>query len=153
MEKKADHLRRVPMPGRWKNERPNVLSSGATDFGFGTDEKRTMQPSKPKSLDETYEFWKKNQSPANMDQLLRVAQPTISKALSAFAGGDKALNARAKRLAIDAFRTFDPRKGAKLSTHLYIRLQPLQREFTQRSSIRMSWMRWVSRPNMNRRRK
>jgi DNA-directed RNA polymerase specialized sigma subunit len=136
MEKKADHLRRVPMPGRWKREKqPNVLTPGSTDFGFGADEQRVTQTPKLGSLDDTYDFWQRNQSQANMDQLLRAAQPTINKALSSFAGGDKSLNARAKRLAIDAFRNYDPKKGAKLSTHLYIRLQPLQREYTQRSSI------------------
>jgi|GEM_PF-1715751 len=136
MEKKADHLRRVPIPGRWKTEKqPKTLSPGSTDFGFGANEKRVTQTPKLGSLDETYDFWKRNQSSSNMDQLLRAAQPTIGKALSSFAGGDKSLNARAKRLAIDAFRSYDPKKGAKLSTHLYIRLQPLQREYTQRSSI------------------
>lgn len=135
-EKRADHLRSVAMPGSWKpSEKPNALSQGSTDFGFGVDEKRETKAPKLGSLDQTYEFWQKNQSPANMDQLLRSAQSTIDKALSTYAGGDKALRGRAKRLAIDAFRTFDPKKGAKLNTHLLIRLKPLQREYTNRSSV------------------
>lgn len=138
MDKTADHLRKVPMPGRWKPPK-SVMSDNTTDFGFGDKKKKKQQEQStsaaPGSLDDAYEFWKKNQSPANMDRLLRAASPAINKALSSFAAGDKALTARAKRLAIDAFRTFDPKKGAKLGTHLYIRLQPLQREYTQRSTI------------------
>jgi len=134
MEKKADHLRRVPMPGRWKQEqKSDALSEGSTDFGFG---KKDDKPEvKKTSLDDAYDFWNKNRSPANMDRLLRAAQPVINKALSSFAGGNKALGARAKKLAIDAFKNYDMQKGTKLGTHLLIRLQPLQREYTNRSSI------------------
>jgi len=139
MEKTADHLRRVPMPGRWKQEQEqpkarNVLSEEATDFGFGKNNHQPESP-KPGTIDDAYEFWQRNQSTANMDRLLQAAKPTIGKALSSFAGGDKSMTARAKRLAIDAFKTFDPKRGAKLNTHLMIRLQPLQREYTSRSSI------------------
>ena len=135
MDKKADHLRSVPMPGRWKSdEKRNVLSEGSTDFGFGKQQEE-QKDSKVTSLEGAYEFWQKNQSPSNMSELLRSAQPTLSKAISSYAAGDKSYNARAKRLAIDAFRNYDPKRGTKLTTHLMIRLQPLQREYTQRSSI------------------
>jgi DNA-directed RNA polymerase specialized sigma subunit len=136
MEKTADHLRRVPMPGRWKQEQSskNVLSEEATDFGFGKNNHQPDAPT-PGTLDAAYDFWQRNQSPANMDRLLQAAKPTIGKALSSFAGGDKAMTARAKRLVVDAVKMFDPKRGAKLNTHLMIRLQPLQREYTNRSSI------------------
>jgi len=124
------------MPGRWKSpDQPNVLSQESTDFGFGTDEKREPKAKKATPLEDAYGFWQKNQSPQTMSELLRSAQPTIDKALSSYAGGDKSLTARAKRLAIDAFRNYDPKMGAKLNTHLMIRLRPLQREYTNRSSV------------------
>jgi DNA-directed RNA polymerase specialized sigma subunit len=111
-----------------------VLSTESTDFGFGKVPKTTT-PEKPQPLDEAYQFWAKNRSSENMDRLLRAASPTIGKAISSFAGGDKSYSGLAKRLAIDAFKTYDPKRGAKLNTHLFIRLKPLQREYTQRSSI------------------
>jgi len=136
MDKKADHLRPVPVPGRWKRERPNVLSPDSTDFGFGKQQTESQEKAAPVgSLDDKYQYWQRNQSPDNMNELLRAAQATIGKALSSFAAGDKSYTGRAKRLAIDAFRNYDPSKGTKLSTHLMIRLKPLQREYTQRSSI------------------
>ena len=134
MEKKAEHLRKVPMPGRWKPPEPKGKAPGSTDFGFGTAAEKAKPDNKVGSLDHEYEYWKKNQEPANMDRLLRAAKPAISKALTSFAGGYKAMTARAKRLAIEAFKSYNPTRGAKLSTHLYIRLQPLQREYTERSS-------------------
>ena len=135
-EKRAAHMRSVSMPGQWKpNDKSNVLSEGSTDFGFGASGQKEETTAKRGSLDDTYTFWQKNQSEQNMDQLLRAAQPTLDKALSSFAGGDKSLNGKAKRLAIDAFRSYDPTKGAKLNTHLMIRLKPLQRAYTNRSSV------------------
>ena len=103
MDKKADHLRRVQMPGDWKQrEQPNVLSDESTDFGFGNKKTEPTQESKekPTTLDQAYEFWNGNRSPANMDQLLQAARPVINKAISSFAGGNKALVGMAKRLAI-----------------------------------------------------
>jgi DNA-directed RNA polymerase specialized sigma subunit len=135
MRKEADHMRKVRMPGQWKSPSPNVLSQESTDFGFKKEPTSEITKAKVTPLDDAYQFWTKNQSATNMDQLLRSAGPTIGKALSSFAGGDKSYTGLAKRLAIDAFRTFDVKKGAKLNTHLFIRLQPLQREYTKRSSI------------------
>ena len=137
MEKSADHLRRVAMPGRWKaDNRKSVLSPESTDFGFGKKQDPAKPPETPsESIDDAYQFWSRNRSPSNMDRLLQAAAPTISKALSSFASGDKSYTGRAKRLAIEAFKTFDPKRGAKLRTHLFIRLKPLQREYTLRSSI------------------
>ena len=113
-----------------------------TDLGFG-DAKQVNQPQqaqptqpapKPQSLEASYEFWQRNQSPANMHQLLQAADSVIGKAITQYAGGDKAMRAKAKRLAIKAFQSFDPKQGAKLKTHLMIRLRPLQREYTKRTS-------------------
>lgn len=139
MDKNADHLRRVSMPGRWKQEsepgkKPNVLSDDSTDFGFGKN-KHTPGSKGRLPLDDAYGFWSKNRSAANMDRLLQAAQPTINNALSSFAGGDKSMTPRAKRLVVEAVKSFDPNRGTKLGTHLMIRLQPLQREYTHRSSI------------------
>jgi DNA-directed RNA polymerase specialized sigma subunit len=98
---------------------------------FGFDKAVRQEPS---NLDNAYGTWKRSPDPRTMHQLLRSAAPVISKALTSYAGGDRALSGRAKRLAIDAFKKFDPEKGTKLQTHLLIQLQPLRREYMKRTS-------------------
>lgn len=138
MEKPASHLRQVAMPGqrrpaaeeaRAANAKPDVFG---TDFGFSKVVNK--QQAAHSSLDDAYGFWDKNQSPQNLSQLLTSAKPVLHQAITSFAGGDKAYMGRARKLAVDAFRTFDPTRGAKLRTHLLIRLQPLQRSYTKRTS-------------------
>jgi DNA-directed RNA polymerase specialized sigma subunit len=102
-------------------------------FGF-EQPKNSGTQSPPNELDDAFTAWQSDQRPEHMSTLLESAQPVISKALSAYAGGNKALTGRAKLLAIKAFKSFDPKRGAKLRTHLYIRLQPLQRAYTKRTT-------------------
>ncbi len=78
-------------------------------------------------MDEAFETWQKKPTPENMGLLLDAASPTIDSALKSYAGGNPALRSRAKLLAVDAFKTYDPKKGAKISTHLMTQLQPLTR--------------------------
>ncbi|HSN72859.1 MAG TPA: sigma-70 domain-containing protein [Steroidobacteraceae bacterium] len=114
---------------------PNPEPQGEFRPQFGFDsEKNRGTAGQQSTLETAYEAWRSNQRPEQMTQLLDAARPVIDRALSAYAGGNKALTGRAKRLAIDAFKTFDPTRGAKLRTHLYIRLQPLQRAYTKRTS-------------------
>jgi len=137
MDKRGAHLRPVKVPGQPKKEEVMPEPSGenfTTDFGFGKQQEKAQQQNKPTSMDEAYDFWQRNQSPATMNQLLRAADPVIGRALTQYAGGDKAMRARAKRLAIEAFRNYDPKHATKLKTHLMIRLKPLQREYTKRTS-------------------
>jgi DNA-directed RNA polymerase specialized sigma subunit len=114
---------------------PNPKPQGEfqPQFGFDRDKNRGRNQQQS-TLESAYEMWHGNQRPEAMTQLLDAARPVIDRALSAYAGGDKALTGRAKRLAIDAFKSFDPKRGAKLRTHLYIRLQPLQRAYTRRTA-------------------
>ena len=114
---------------------PNPKPQGEFQPQFGFDnEKNRGQAAQRGALEDAYKSWHTNQRPEQLTQLLDTARPIIDRALSAYAGGNKALTGRAKRLAIDAFKSFDPNKGAKLRTHLYIRLQPLQRVYTKRTS-------------------
>ena len=106
---------------------PGLSAAGdvATDFGFKkiVDEQQKRQP-----LDEAYTTWSSDPSKKNLKALLDSARPVIDKALTSYGGGDRALSSRAKRLAISAFKNYDPARGTKLQTHLLIRLKPLQRE-------------------------
>lgn len=128
------HTKKVMLPGSPVKEKeeddPVHIPTGKFQPSFGFDEHLKKKPRS--SLTEAYEFWHANQTPANMQAALAAAKPVIGKAITSYAGGDKALTGRAKRLAIDAFRNYDPTRGTKLNTHLMIRLQPLQRSFSKR---------------------
>jgi DNA-directed RNA polymerase specialized sigma subunit len=85
-------------------------------------------------MEDIYERWKAKPSPLVMGELLQAAEPTIQSALRSYAGGNQALRSRARKLASQAVQSYDPKKGAKLSTHLMTQMQPLtriSREYTQ----------------------
>lgn len=86
-------------------------------------------------MEDAYELWKKQPTPENMGALLEKASPVIDSAIKSYGGGNPALKSRARRLAIDAFKMYDPKKGTKLSSHLMTRLQPLTRASQEYSSV------------------
>lgn len=108
-------------------KQPSNKKFELNEFGFG---KAVDQ--QPTSLDNAYAQWQRDPTPNTVQQFLQSARPVISKALTSYAGGDKALTARAKRLAIDALKKYDPERGTKLQTHLLIQLQPLRRDYMKR---------------------
>lgn len=112
---------------------PGLDSAGGviTDFGF---KKVVDKQQSRSSLAGAFSSWSANQNPQNMRELLTAANPVLDKAITSYGGGDKALRGRAKRLAISAFKNYDPSRGTKLQTHLLIRLQPLRREHMARST-------------------
>lgn len=83
-------------------------------------------------LDQSFQAWKTKPNPQNTSMLLNAAEPVISSAIKSYAGGDRALSGRAKSLALNAFNTYDPKKGNKLNTHLMSQLQPLRRDYHNR---------------------
>lgn len=85
-------------------------------------------------MDAEFELWRKDPSPKNAAALLQAASPVIDSALTSYAGGDRALSGRAKVLALKAFQTYNPKKGAKLNTHLMSQLQPLRRDYHNRAN-------------------
>ena len=86
-----------------------------------------------KSGSPEWEAWKTTPSPEAYGELMKTVQPTVDSALRSL-GGDKqsALDIRARILADKAVKTYDPKQGASLKTHLYNSLQPLQRIAQQR---------------------
>ena len=85
-------------------------------------------------LSGAYDFWNKNRTPKSMGDLLHAAAPTISKAITSYAGGDKSMRGRARVLATGAFKSYDPNRGTKLESHLLTQLQPLRRTYFDRAS-------------------
>ena len=134
MRKHSVPIEPITAPTAFKKRKPKTIDDFGTDFGFGKEEAR--QKAAPRAqLDTAYDQWRKDKSPEQTRELLSAANPVIDKALTTYAHGDRTLRAEAKRLALGAFRTYDPARGAKLRTHLLVQLQPLHRAYTQRHAI------------------
>jgi RNA polymerase primary sigma factor len=86
-------------------------------------------------VEDQFNAWSKAPTPDNMASLLEAANPVLDTAVKSYAGGDPAFRSRAKLLAADAFRTYDPAKGTKLRTHLLTQLQSLRRHAMQRNQV------------------
>lgn len=80
--------------------------------------------------------WKNEPSPINNSALLGKVQPILDTSLRHYGGGTTSptLRSRAKLLALDAFRTYDPARG-KLKTHLYSHMQGLQRYAAREQNV------------------
>lgn len=83
-----------------------------------------------------YGAWKSHPSPANADKLLSAVKPSIASGIKAFGGVhvNPMLRSRAKALALDAFRTYDPSKAA-LRSHVVSHLQGLKRYAARQSQM------------------
>lgn len=85
-----------------------------------------------------YRAWKTSNTPQSRGELLRAVSPVLQTAMYSYGNGEHpALKARAKLLALEAFGTYDPSKGA-LKTHLLSQLQRLRRiSAQQQQAIRV----------------
>ena len=84
--------------------------------------------------DPAYKRLQRGDKAARTD-VLRELEPTITRAVSAFAGGDQSYKTQARLLALDAVSSYDPSKGASLDTHVYGNLRRLQRLSAQRGNL------------------
>ena len=77
---------------------------------------------------ELWKQWKKTKDPQILNQLLNTFNPIIQREVSKWTGNlpREFIEAEAKRLALNAFKTYSPAKGA-LTTHLVNQLKPLSR--------------------------
>jgi RNA polymerase primary sigma factor len=64
--------------------------------------------------------WKRSPTDANLSALLRQVDPLIQRAVNPWAGSlaRPLLEAEGKRLAVKAFESYDPNRGAALGTHV-----------------------------------
>ena len=85
---------------------------------------------------ELHKRWLADPTPDNTGALLGSVKDTVESALSSYAGDHKdGLRTRAKLLAVNAFRTYDPTKGTELRTHVYNALQKLYRDRNDRYNL------------------
>lgn len=83
-----------------------------------------------------FNTWKRNPTPENTSLLLKTIQPEIDRGMFAHIGksNDALLRSRAKGLAIQAIKSYDPSK-ARLGTHVINQLQGLKRISRQQLQI------------------
>jgi hypothetical protein len=76
-----------------------------------------------------WEQWNRTKSPQDLQALLNQLQPVISQQVNRWSGSlaKPTLETKAKVLAVEAIKTYDPNKGAALSTHVTNRLMKLSR--------------------------
>jgi len=76
-----------------------------------------------------WKTWKKNPTDANTSALLKQVNPLIQRETNKWAGtlARPLLETEGKRLAVQAFKTYDPNRGAALGTHVVNQLQKMSR--------------------------
>jgi len=85
---------------------------------------------------DAYQTWKKKPGKSTMGPLLKQVQPAIDKGIAANAGRNASpvLRSSARKLAIDAVRSYDP-KRSQLSTHVINHMRGLRRLNRQQQQI------------------
>lgn len=88
-----------------------------------------------------YAKWKKSQSGLDLDVLLRKLDPLIQAEVNRRAGtlSRDLLLGQARKLAVDAVKSFDPSRGVKITTHVVNQLQKLSRvNYTHQNAARIA---------------
>jgi DNA-directed RNA polymerase specialized sigma subunit len=68
-------------------------------------------------------------------ELLKQLTPTINSAVATYADGNNEYRTKAKILALEAVKTYDPYRGTKLETHVFNNLKRLQRLSADRGNV------------------
>jgi DNA-directed RNA polymerase specialized sigma subunit len=85
---------------------------------------------------EQYNAWSKTPTPENSSVLLKAINPVLTASMRSAVGTNNSptLHSRAKIMALDAMKRYDPTK-AKLRTHLMFQLQGLRRYAARENQI------------------
>jgi AraC-like DNA-binding protein len=98
---------------------------------FDTQPSSMIEP----EFDEPFKAWKADPTPGSNATMLKTLKPVIEGAVKTHVGeNNPLLYSRAKRLALEGLRTYDPMRG-RLKTHLYGQLQGLKRINQQQTQI------------------
>jgi DNA-directed RNA polymerase specialized sigma subunit len=87
-----------------------------------------------------YTEWKKEPSPENLAKVVTALDPTINAEIQRYSGPKPLLRSKAKLLAVNAVRTYDPNRGAHIRSWLVTQLQPLSRYGQQLRPVHASEM-------------
>lgn len=90
---------------------------------------------------ELWERWKKTNSHADLQLLLNQMSPIINREVNKWSSGHSRslLEFEAKRLAVEAFKSYDPKQGTALSTFVASRLPKLSRQvYSTQNAARLS---------------
>lgn len=85
--------------------------------------------------------WRRTQNPADLQLLLNQMEPIIAREVNRWSNSmsKSLLTSEGKRLAVEAFKTYDPKQGAALSTYVASRLPKLSRlAYSHLNAARMS---------------
>ena len=109
--------------------------SSVTESNIAKVERFFAQPVDSRSAN--IPAWKKIQLGDNKAsaEYLTQMEPTITKAINAFASGDAGYKTKARIFALEAAKSYDPDKGASIDTHVYNQLRRLQRISAQRGNL------------------
>lgn len=116
------------------NSKPNIdvpFSSAkpATDYN--------LPKPKAKTADDYFVEWQKNPNPQTMGTILKQLDPVISSGLMTYVGSsDDLTRSKAKKITIDAIKSYDPNKASSLKSWVMLNLQGLKRETMQASPIK-----------------
>lgn len=90
---------------------------------------------------ELWAKWKRTQNPADLQLLLNQMEPIIAREVGRWSNSmsRSLLESEGKRLAVEAFQTYDPKQGTALSTYVASRLPKLSRlTYSHMNAARMS---------------
>jgi len=83
----------------------------------------------------SYEVWRKVPTKENAAVLLNDLKPVIEGAVKSYGAGDPTLRTRAKILAMQAVKGYDPSRGTQLNTYMMGQMQSLNRIARQRRTM------------------
>ena len=79
------------------------------------------------AIEEAYQVWQQKQDLDSMGGVIRELSPIIDSEIHRYNGPKVLLRNKARLLAANAIKTYDPRSGAKLSSWVVTQMQPLTR--------------------------
>lgn len=75
----------------------------------------------------TYDAWLADPTPDNMANIVTSLEPAINSEIQRYSGPKPLLRSKARGLAIQAIKKYDPARGAQLRSWVVTQLQPLSR--------------------------
>jgi len=99
--------------------------------------------SSTETIMEAYYNWKKNKNKQSLSYLLKKLEPIINSEASRFKGSDVIIKKKARLLAINAIKTYNPKSNVKLTSWVVSQLQPLSRYSTKLARpVQVSELAW-----------